>query len=158
MKEKVEQLVVDFKKTKEQFVNEFKENFKVFTKEIFDKYRSLESFGWNQYTPYFNDGETCTFSANIDYIYINGENEDERNDLNETKIIQWGSWDRNSQSYVGRLEEPNSEYNKELSDAYNEVKSILNLIPDELFLEMFGDHCSVTVTPTGVEVDGYDHD
>ena len=35
-----------------------------FREYIFTKYTELESFGWTQYTPNFNDGETCTFYAN----------------------------------------------------------------------------------------------
>jgi hypothetical protein len=48
--------------------------FKDLTKNIFEDNPNLESFGWSQYTPYFNnDGENCTFSANTDCIYINGK-------------------------------------------------------------------------------------
>ena len=53
-------------------INELKnelvqQSYDIFTdlqKEIFTKYPELESFGWSQYTPYFNDGDTCIFSAN----------------------------------------------------------------------------------------------
>lgn len=40
--------------------------------EAFDKYPELRSFGWTQYTPYFNDGDTCIFAAHTDDIAING--------------------------------------------------------------------------------------
>ena len=33
--------------------------------EIFEKYPKLLSFSWNQYTPYFNDGDECTFRVNV---------------------------------------------------------------------------------------------
>jgi len=36
-----------------------KEVFNDWCKEIFEKHPKVESFGWNQYTPYFNDGDTC---------------------------------------------------------------------------------------------------
>ena len=60
-------------------INELKnelvqQSYDIFTdlqKEIFTKYPELESFGWSQYTPYFNDGDTCVFSANTNYIKIN---------------------------------------------------------------------------------------
>lgn len=50
--------------------------------EIFDKYPSVESVGWPQYTPYFNDGELCHFSVHSgeESIRVNGvilENLDE---------------------------------------------------------------------------------
>ena len=34
--------------------------------EIFDKYPIVETFAWRQYTPYFNDGEECTFGVNTE--------------------------------------------------------------------------------------------
>jgi hypothetical protein len=40
--------------------------------ELFEEFPELESFSWTQYTPYFNDGDTCEFSANIDYPEIEG--------------------------------------------------------------------------------------
>jgi hypothetical protein len=33
---------------------------------IFDKHPALSSFGWTQYTPYFNDGEACYFGVQAD--------------------------------------------------------------------------------------------
>jgi hypothetical protein len=29
--------------------------------ELFEEFPELESFSWTQYTPYFNDGDTCEF-------------------------------------------------------------------------------------------------
>lgn len=41
-----------------------KEAFAAVAKEVFDKYGDIVgAFGWTQYTPYFNDGEPCEFSA-----------------------------------------------------------------------------------------------
>ena len=44
---------------------------------IFNKYPELKSFGWEQYTSYWNDGEPTSFSvyAYSDCIDINGEGE-----------------------------------------------------------------------------------
>lgn len=39
-------------------------------KEIFDKYPTVRAFSWNQYTPYFNDGDECVFSVNSNDIRI----------------------------------------------------------------------------------------
>ncbi len=40
---------------------------------------------WNQYTPYFNDGESCTFSVNEPYLVRLGD-EDEEDDGEENDI------------------------------------------------------------------------
>jgi hypothetical protein len=52
------------------------------TKNIFEDNPNLESFGWKQYTPYFdNDGENCNFLVNTDHIYINGKSDENNPDL-----------------------------------------------------------------------------
>ena len=38
---------------------------------------ALTSFAWTQYTPHWNDGDACTFSAHTDYLYINGSEDSE---------------------------------------------------------------------------------
>lgn len=46
---------------------------------IFNAYPEVDNFGWIQYTPYFNDGDECTFGVNADIDYglrINGYNAD----------------------------------------------------------------------------------
>lgn len=57
-------------KMKSESEIEFKEE----SKAIFEKYPEIENFSWTQYTPYFNDGDECTFSVNTD-PKINGSDE-----------------------------------------------------------------------------------
>lgn len=40
---------------------------------LFEKWPQLESFGWRQFTDYFNDGDPCTFGVYSDDPLINGE-------------------------------------------------------------------------------------
>lgn len=65
MKQKMDELRAQLRRTAEKF---FKDN----SRAIFDKYPNLASFSWNQYTPYFNDGEPCEFSADYEHLTING--------------------------------------------------------------------------------------
>lgn len=44
-----------------------KDAFQEVSAEFFEDNPTIQSFGWTQYTPYWNDGDTCTFSANTDY-------------------------------------------------------------------------------------------
>ena len=53
---------------------ESKKVFKEAFEEIFEKYPAIETVSWTQYTPHFNDGDTCEFSVNTD-VDINGEGE-----------------------------------------------------------------------------------
>ena len=54
----------EIRKMKQEMLEASNKIFTDLTKTIFEDHPKLESFGWSQYTPYFNDGETCTFSAN----------------------------------------------------------------------------------------------
>ncbi len=54
------------------------------SKHLFDTHPELVSFSWTQYTPYFNDGDTCTFGANE----VSEINEQESYDLEENSILE----------------------------------------------------------------------
>lgn len=97
---------------------------------IFDAHPIMTSFGWNQYTPYFNDGDECKFSANIDEPDINGEN-------------SW-NWP--------------DDHDKALDAAETAVSRFLECFDDEDFKAMFGDHVEVVVTREGIEATEYSHD
>ncbi len=34
---------------------------------VFEKFPAVRAIQWPQYTPYFNDGDSCTFSSHHDY-------------------------------------------------------------------------------------------
>jgi hypothetical protein len=132
--------------------------FDSFCKEIFEKHPKVESFGWSQYTPYFNDGDTCTFSANIDYISINGEYVDDSKWVNETTVTDWGNWNRDLRIYEGRVEVPNLDYDAELSKGADDITEFLRNFDNDFYITRFGDHAEITVTKDGVDVDEYEHD
>lgn len=114
---------------------------------IFEKHSILESFGWNQYTPYYNDGEECVFSVNTDYPLINGEN---YNDATRETI-----YEKHGTDYK---EVPNPKYNAALAEAEKDVKNFLAEMDEAVLRDMFGDHRQITVTRTGTEVEEYEHD
>lgn len=145
-------------KIKSEIIDISSDIFEDFYKHIFDKYPTLESFGWSQYTPYFNDGDTCIFSANTDYLNINGEYVDESNWSQKTKVIDWGTWNSQLRKYEGRVEEDNDDYDPILSDATTEIIDFLGQFDNDFYLSKFGDHAEVTVTKDGVDISDYDHD
>jgi len=132
--------------------------FEDFYKYIFEKYPTLESFGWTQYTPYFNDGETCVFYANTNCISVNDEYVDDANWASEVNVINWGNWNRELKVYEGRVEEPNPNYDPVLTEASNEITNFLGNFDNDFYLSKFGDHASITVTKDGVDISDYDHD
>lgn len=143
---------------KDEIFNLSKDVFEDWCKSVFEKYPKIESFGWNQYTPYFNDGDTCTFSANTDYLSVNGEYVDDCEWTGATRVTNWGTYNRETKVYDGRVEVPNEKYDKELEDATDEIRNFLHTFDDDFYIRKFGDHSEITVTKEGVEVDDYDHD
>lgn len=154
LKEKQEEI----KKMKKEMIEASNKIFTELTQSIFEEHPKVKSFGWNQYTPYFNDGDTCYFSVNTDYIYINGEPADEADWINETKITNYGTWNREKREYEGRTEVPNLDYDPNLSKANDEIREFLRNFDGDFFLSQFGDHAEITVTAEGVSVDEYEHD
>jgi hypothetical protein len=146
------------KKLKEEMLEESNKIFTELTKTIFEEHPKVKSFGWNQYTPYFNDGETCTFSANVDYIYINGTCVDDSDWVSEKTITNHGTWNREMKKYEGRTEVPNLNYDSELVKSTDNIIEFLRNFDEDFFVTQFGDHAEVTVTLEGVSVDEYEHD
>lgn len=105
---------------------------------------------WEQFTPYFADGEPCEFSVNEIAVRLTplDDEEDERGDYEDGWI----------ESYF--MEK--SDY-AELSDEQFEAlkKAVSNwdrLNAEEVARRNFGDHAQVTATLEGFSVDFYEHD
>lgn len=145
-------------KLKKDLVNESSKVFDEFRKEFFVNYPEIKSFSWNQYTPYFNDGDTCVFSANTDYIKVNGEHVDDCEWYNEKTVTNWGTYNREKKVYEGRVEVPNPKFNKSLSDATDMITEFLGQFDDNFYSSRFGDHAEVTVTADGIETEDYEHE
>jgi len=148
----------EIKKLKKEMLEASNKIFTDLTKTIFEDHPKVKSFGWNQFTPYFNDGDTCYFCVNNDYISINGESVDESDWINETKITNYGTWNREKREYEGRTEVPNLDYDPELSKAADEIREFLRNFDEDFFMAQFGDHAEITITAEGVSVDEYEHD
>lgn len=134
------------------------EIFEDFYKYIFAKYSSLESFGWTQYTPYFNDGDTCVFYANTDYIKINDCYAEDSIWFNKKNVTDWGTWNPTQRVYENRKEVENKNYDNVLVEAHNEIVNFLSNFGDDFYLTKFGDHAEITVTKSNVDISDCDHD
>lgn len=105
---------------------------------------------WEQFTPFFNDGEPCEFSVNEIAVRLTplDDEEDERGDYEDGFIETY---------FMGR-----SDF-EELSDEHFEAlkKAVSNwdkLNADEVARRNFGEHAQVTATLEGFSVDFYEHD
>jgi len=63
-------LLTEFEEAKKKFAAEAQDRMKVAFKAVFDDYADLPNFSifWVQYTPYWNDGEECTFRVGEVYV------------------------------------------------------------------------------------------
>jgi len=138
----------------------------------------IDSFGWKQYTPYFNDGDACVFSvgepwfrttddakgvAPDDGEYYDGEDDDSFTlsySAHPTLGKQDYEWDNprdweNRRKVYGPYEgnrQASFTVCSALADAINSGAF------EDVLLEAFGDHATVTVRAAGITVDSYSHD
>ena len=105
--------------------------FQELSKDLFEANPTLSSFSWRQYTPYFDDGDTCHFSAQTSEPSLTIEGEEEEFDGYDMPEDQVGLQD--------------------------EIVEFLGNFEDDDLLTMFGDHQKVTINRDG-SVDSEDHD
>lgn len=114
---------------------------------------------WDQYTPYFNDGEPCVFSARFPTFVVDGvEAEDFPYHDNESRMVLGTReivWHRGS-----RVEGPYSGPNEDRYDALSRLQwALVDGEFDDALLAQFGDHATVRVVPhDGIYVESVDHD
>lgn len=73
---RIQEQTIEFNKRRAELVEELKGNFHAMFTEIFDKHPTINYFAWTQYSPYFNDGDECTFSRHEINAYRFMEDED----------------------------------------------------------------------------------
>lgn len=149
---------------------------------------TIASFSWSQYTPYFNDGETCVFSVNGELSVTLAD------DITTTPCAKCGQQlspmpyecpvcDTENPAYDPEYDDDDSggvESNRALGyrnrsweddhgvymgpdeARYNRCLALENAISsgafNDVLLEHFGDHCTVTVSRDGISVSEYSHD
>lgn len=117
---------------------------------LLEKHPTAKCLAWSQYTPYFNDGDPCTFRANEIHVEIDGVKAD--GDGPGDTLSPWDIGYRVEQGEIFATPEIKS-LHKDL-EALNSATSGL----DALFLHAFGDHAEVRVTRDGITVEEYEHD
>ena len=105
----------------------------------------VEEFIWDQYTPYFNDGDPCEFgihgcySLNSDAVSLREE------------VGDFDKWEYETGRY-GNANARIPESANALADAIEGGQF------ENVLLEHFGDHTEVTLKADGFHVEFYDHD
>ena len=178
----VKQVIEEYGIAKKQFEEKMKNAFTDIFETFFRNYPEITAVGWNQYTPYFNDGDPCEFRIgefvgvsegmkNEDGEPLNLDDVRSAYDLEEAVGFPYGgkpsqyvydnrheysSYEESIQIYEKGLAE-NSRY-REICEGWNELTSVLSSIPDEIFQSAFDDHAFVIATKDDIEVREYSHD
>lgn len=132
--EKYHAAVAKMEAAKQAAVAECRTAFGEAAREFFAANPDITSFGWRQYTPYFNDGDECRFGIYCEYPTINGKGESEIEDFEGGEYETYRERSKRVSAFVRQFEEAHLE-------------------------EIFGDHVGVSVSADGVTVtQDSDHD
>lgn len=148
MKDRYDAIVVEYKKNMKDFG---KDLFSQTAKNVFEKNPNLKSFGWTQYTPYFNDGDVCEFNVHYEYnMYINDKDLD---------VYGLNKWLQPNYPYVPNFKDYGFDTMQELVSVVEDVNNVLDLFSRDDLEIIFGDHAKITAYNDGqISVDEYDHD
>lgn len=144
--EKINAQLEELKEKRKALVSELQKDFPSLIVPLLAESKRIESIGWRQYTPYFNDGDECVFGVNNDYLEVNGVDEDNADFLNE-KIWKDGKY------------ENNPDIDQHEVAIFEKIQSVLKSVPDDFYKDLFGDHVRVTIHKDGrIETEEYEHD
>lgn len=184
------ELLTKFKKELASFEAKEEELYKQLTEELINPLRKefinlfptlknakrFKTISWTQYTPHWNDGEECYFSANVDYLHIDGSaiddvewaipyifeklNTQEEIEISRSLTIKYkldGNYSSNK--IIGQYGlKPNPNYDEHDGAIVNDVQDTLDEIPTDTLKELFGDHVEITLHTNGeVTTQEYEH-
>lgn len=154
LKEQYDNLISEYQRVRTEFQTKAQAVFREMTKELFDANPGIKAIVWTQYTPYFNDGDTCEFRVN-DLYFTNAEGED----LDD--VSAWGDYEGDNEDVrvFSTWEMKKNQFSGVDSKVANEFESMFNSNEmQDILEEMFGDHVQVVGTRDGFSVTEYEHD
>lgn len=135
---------------------------------------TIRTFGWRQYTPYFNDGDPCVFSAyGAWYLTIEdgqSDSDDADDDFERYELefdehpslgkLVGGTWQRDNT--LGHNVKVGAVYEGPDEARFIRCKSFADAIEsgafDDVLIHAFGDHANITVHADHIDIEFYDHD
>lgn len=101
----------------------------------------VESVKWEQYTPYFNDGDACVFGVHDPRVLIAGS-EEEAGEYEDGYLTSWDDELRDHPDVKEAL--------KSFEEAHEHSENFLR--------DSFGDHAEVFATTAGFTIEECSHD
>lgn len=160
--QKRDDIVAQLKALKTEFVAASQVVFKQQAKGLFEQFPTLEAFSWTQYTPYFNDGDSCEFSVRNDepLTKFAGQDKLQHNYYSTKKFVidTDSAPDKYGRQHHKYVEVELTDEQRAANATGAAVNAFLRQFDEEQYKDMFGDHAQITVTKEGIDVDSYDHD
>ena len=143
VQEQVSVISKEYNEALGKIIDEFQTKSAKLYQGVFDTFTDINSFGWTQYTPWFNDGDTCEFGVNTWDPYVN-------------EVSYYYELDEEEKAEFSLTEERFEEIQKAIT-------KFIDGIPEQILQQLYGDHCMITVKKdeTGkieVDVSEYEHD
>jgi|SRR5690606_7729253 len=163
--------IAELKAKYQAIKKEMEENGKSALKEVFsiffEKHPEIKGIVWTQYTPYFNDGEACTFSVGSPHFKIHPKklsimDPEIRKEFfrysKEEEYTEDPFADTYKQCYLYALKRKKNKTPEEqaLVDDSKDIIEAFSL--DEIFESVFGDHVKVIASKKGFKIEEYEHD
>lgn len=160
-----------------KFQENAQEAMKAAFQEVFDFHPEITAFRWTQYTPYFNDGEECTFRI-ADVFVTNFPLDDEElwegagayeYDSDREDVYTWGEDDRDLPFFFTN-QISGTHYRKDvrigpavfdgkdISKLENLINALNSDAMEHVLKGTFGNHVQITATRNGFDIEEYDHD
>lgn len=162
----IQNLVEEFNKFQEEFRQKAQEEFKNVFREYWQQNPKVYAVVWQQFTPYFNDGDPCEFSVH-DLEPMTKELFDEwqeeggwpeeysliRKDYDIKKPDGTNySWDNRPWKL------PDETWTQEEVNNAACIRQLNSEAMEHIFLAMFGDHVRVIATRDGFDTEDIQHD
>ena len=150
LQQKFDELIEKQRALQKEFQTTAQALFKETTKEFFEQNPLVKAIVWTQYTPYFNDGDTCEFRVGC-ATFTNSDGADIR--WGEYQGEDEGVWCYSDDCYSDDVP---PEVNTQLCDSFDRMLQSSEM--EDVMHAMFDDHVKVIATREGFEVEEYDHD
>jgi hypothetical protein len=112
---------------------------------------------WAQYSPYFNDGDECTFSVHEFEAYLKNEDGDYEYEHGDGGIPS--AWMvKNYPDDDSVTVYTNHPRFNEIRHSWEAFKSELSSVDEDVFQAIFGNHVQIVATAEGFDIEEYDHD
>lgn len=154
--------------TIKQHREEMKQLFNEGVQKLFEENPLIGMVGWAQYTPYFCDGDVCSFSRDSVGVISLEEMQDEETaeafkDYPSEYYFNGKIWDAQLPGFAGRMGafrdlQPGDADYSELTIQKKAVTEFFAAFDEDTYKAMFGDPVKVIITANEIVVEEYEHD